>query len=173
MCFLNKKVICRQTSTERNSVTTHFELEVMATDLDPFKKISDVLDTLPTPYLGFTPNGSHIVLSCHILARAVGAVFGLPVIDGMYAVAYKHSWLRIPQSRNIIDVYPVAMLGGPLLISGISGPGRTLYVEKDISCFHRDGLNFHEPAFIKAVEIMIKDIEFAHHWVSVVSVPAE
>jgi hypothetical protein len=61
--------------------------------------------------------------SCHALVRAAKHRFGLSgwnVVDGYFGrVGNDHSWLskRWKQTRFIIDVYPIASVGGPLFIN--------------------------------------------------------
>lgn len=77
-----------------------------------FHKIKRVIDLLPDLE---TESEGGTLISCHTLARVIGKHFGLKVETGKYHEIYEHSWLRTPGGR-IIDVYPVATLGGPLLI---------------------------------------------------------
>ncbi len=79
-----------------------------------FRKIEKVVDLLPDIDLG-TEGGKEIPLSCHLLAQAIGTCLHLKVETGTYHDIFEHSWLRT-RSGKIIDVYPVATLGGPLLI---------------------------------------------------------
>lgn len=79
-----------------------------------FRKVQRVIDLLPDIELA-TEDGEKIELSCHLLSRAIGKCFDLTVETGKYHEIYEHSWLRT-RSGRIIDVYPVATLGGPLLI---------------------------------------------------------
>ena len=49
----------------------------------------------------------HHVLRCHEIARAVGGLLGLPVVDGVCLTSLgvmEHSWLRLP-GYTILDVY--------------------------------------------------------------------
>ncbi len=88
--------------------------------------------------LGKDLEGNPIVLSCHILAHAIGEVFGLDVEDGYFRPHYNHSWLKTPNG-HIIDVYPVGIFGGPFLVeqtSSFISPGRHLY-QSDISVWDR------------------------------------
>ncbi|HTX87261.1 MAG TPA: hypothetical protein VMC41_04335 [Candidatus Nanoarchaeia archaeon] len=94
-------------------------------EVEIFFKIKQVVDNLPDIILGNNENGEEITLSCHLLARAVGKVFGLKYVDGHSFPRYQHTWL-ITSHRNIIDVYPVATLGGPIMLDG----GCVRHVEK-------------------------------------------
>jgi hypothetical protein len=69
-------------------------------------------------------------ISCHELAAQVHQRYpSLRAARGMYAGAWEHSWLVTPH-QNILDVYPVGLIGGPLLIDGNAGPGPLLYREE-------------------------------------------
>lgn len=55
-------------------------------------------------------------LSCHMLACAAAKVFPeLTVQHGYIKPGYEHSWC-ITSHGNIMDVYPIGVVGGPLLI---------------------------------------------------------
>ncbi|MES3005923.1 MAG: hypothetical protein V4664_03185, partial [Patescibacteria group bacterium] len=97
-------------------------------DVQLFKKIRAVVLAMEDIDLGVDERGDVVVLSCHILAHAIGQNFRLRVQDGFFAVGYQHSWILTP-ARNIIDTYPVGILGGPLLVenSDATSPGRRLY----------------------------------------------
>jgi hypothetical protein len=75
------------------------------------------ITALPDIDLGRDEEAKSVVLSCHILARAVAKVFKLKYVDGYFYPNFEHSWLLTPNG-HIIDVYPVAILGGPLLMDG-------------------------------------------------------
>lgn len=87
-------------------------------------------------------NGDHL-WSCHALCIATQAIFrpeGFRVVHGLFG-AKNHSWLLrekivgrhgvVTTDSVILDVYPVASCGGPILvdINGWSSPWRDLYVE--------------------------------------------
>lgn len=72
-------------------------------------------------------------ISCHALARAMASVFSdynVIYIDGYVkadVARFNHTWL-ITENNNLIDVYPVAVVGGPLLIAGENGPWQRIYL---------------------------------------------
>ena len=101
---------------------------VRAEELAIFNKVRDVVTRLPDVDLGIDiVDKKPIILSCHILARAIAKNFPLKVNSGYFARSYEHSWLTTA-SGHIIDVYPVATLGGPILIDGSRrSPARLLY----------------------------------------------
>ena len=87
-----------------------------------FKKIKDAVNRMDDPFLE-----KEIILSCHVLTRAVHNIFLLEVEDGYFADYYQHSWLRT-KNGHFVDVYPVACLGGPIMIDGgNASPARKLY----------------------------------------------
>ena len=76
-------------------------------------------------------------VSCHMLAHAVAAVVpGVKAVDGLFRDRWQHSWLSVSLPRIdvwIVDVYPIGVIGGPLLLyADLSSPWHALYVEKDI-----------------------------------------
>ena len=94
-------------------------------DLKVFLKIREIVEKLPDLRFDDTEDGT---VSCHMLARAMKLFFPVKVYDGYFCGSYQHSWLR---TRNgaIIDLYPVATMGGPILIddSTFYCPARKLY----------------------------------------------
>lgn len=109
--------------------------QIQANDLLTFEKIKSAVVAMPDLDLGIKSNGDKIVMSCHILAhaarRAFGGTEGVDVIDGEFLQGFDHSWL-VTQSLNIIDVYPIGTVGGPVMIDGRSGLlSRLLYHQLD------------------------------------------
>lgn len=88
---------------------------VQEEDISVFEKIKNAVLRLPDIDLGVDEKGNEIILSCHILARAVAKVFSLKYVDGYFIPFFSHSWVLSP-NNHLIDVYPVAMLGGPILM---------------------------------------------------------
>lgn len=75
-----------------------------------YEKLPDLID------LGNDRNGKTIALSCHMLARGFASAFPqFKCIDGYFSAGFQHSWITT-ESYSLIDVYPVAMIGGPLLL---------------------------------------------------------
>lgn len=143
-------------------MTPWIQSRIPKDELAMFGKIQQAVRMLPDLELGVYEDGSKIVLSCHILARAVGKVFCLPVQDGYFHPNCKHSWLLLP-SKNIVDVYPVGMVGGPLLVDNNRkwSPGFWLYRPTDtfeisdyLPQFH-----FGRPCFRKAVLLVSKVLQ--------------
>lgn len=105
-----------------------------------FYRIQEAVDKLPDDLdkgaLGFDEKGKIVILSCHILVRAVAEVFGLRYRDGNFCDNYNHSWL-ITRCDHIIDVYPIGVLGaGVMMVDGDCfnpSPYDQLYVEGKVS----------------------------------------
>jgi len=97
-----------------------------------FKKIKKLINRLPDMTFRFDQSGSEIIISCHLLARAVYAVWPeefIGVRTGYFMDYFDHSWL-ITARGNVLDIYPVGCLGGPLLYSGLeSSPVFLMYRE--------------------------------------------
>jgi hypothetical protein len=95
-------------------------------DLEALTWIRNLMEKLPEwgiPQEDDSHNNA--LVSCHTLARAFASVMtDLTVMDG-HVLGHEHSWL-VTKAGNIIDVYPVATVGGPLLIMN-SLYARTLY----------------------------------------------
>jgi hypothetical protein len=122
-------------------------------DLEIFLKIKEVIEKLPDIRFGNTEDD---IVSCHMLARALKLFFPVKVYDGYFCGNYRHSWLR---TRNgcIIDVYPVAVMSGPILMddSSFYCPSRKLYK------MNRSKYNgmFSEPEFKRRVRLIRDEIK--------------
>lgn len=93
------------------------------------EEVRNAVLRLPDIDLGVDEKGKPIIMSCHILARALARVFRLKFKDGYFFLQYEHSWL-VTIKGNVIDAYPIAMIGGPILMDGqVCSPSRRLYVE--------------------------------------------
>lgn len=67
--------------------------------------------------------------SCHAVAQAAAIRWPeLMARRGLFMNGWEHSWCTT-WNGNIIDVYPVAAIGGPLLLDGHDGPWGEAYVE--------------------------------------------
>ncbi len=117
-----------------------------------FEKIKDAVEKMEDPELGIDENGDEILLSCHILARAVAEIFPIRFKDGYFADCFQHSWVETDEG-HLIDLYPVACLGGPIMIEGKTGcsPKRRIYKEKDL--LERDLIS--SGSFNRSVELTI------------------
>lgn len=121
-------------------------------DIQIFERVRVVVNTLPDDLdLGEFEPGKPMKITCHILAEAVAKSFGLERISGYFEPCMEHSW-TLTRSSNIIDVYPVAIFGGPILVVGKSLTGRFYKKEKirpDI---------FESPHFKIAVEKVVEEL---------------
>ena len=135
--------------------------------LDTYARIKGILFRLPAVDLGEDGRGRKIILSCHMLCRALAAVVPkLVVEEGQFAEIFSHAWLRVGLPRYprypgpwIIDVCPVGMLGGPILVdaySGISSPGSVLYKKGEVRA---KLLGFKSRPFSRSVRLVTKAVE--------------
>lgn len=128
-----------------------------------FRRIEMIIDALPDIIDLGEKNGEPIIMSCHMLARAASKVFNLKYVDGHYHLDhFAHSWLVTPMG-NIIDLYPVATIGGPLLVlccREFLTPGRQFYVPRSAR-FTSKGIGFGQPWFRRAVRILIRELKKA------------
>ncbi len=140
-------------------VTPYVTQYISKRERDIFLRIKGAVDRMEDVELkGVDEEGEENILSCHMLAHAAARVFPVKTVDGFFAHSYQHSWV-ITEEGHIIDLYPVACLGGPILHEGSTGaaPSRRLYREdKD---FYRE--RFSEKSFLESVEITVKALERA------------
>lgn len=125
------------------------EFGVTAQDLVLYSSVRDALCALPRVAMGVDQAGKPIVLSCHIICRAMRKRIpvGVAVEDGYFANHYQHSWLRL-QSGNILDLYPVAVASGPILWDGkFPSPAAKLFERAKLQV----PLRFSAPEFRRAV----------------------
>ncbi|MDO8572316.1 MAG: hypothetical protein Q7S11_00930 [bacterium] len=90
-------------------------------DLRIFHEIVGIVGLLPDIILGHTKTGREVPISCHVLTRALASIFEtLEVKDGFigYGSHYEHSWLQT-SSGSIIDPYPFATVGGPIILADV------------------------------------------------------
>jgi len=122
-----------------------------------FEAIGGAVRNVPDIDLGKNSCGEQIILDCHMIARAIGRIFGLRVVDGHYAHC-SHSWLETIDRRWVIDPYPVMTFPGPLLLDARNGilPGRTLYQRTKRLAKQ---LPFSSPEFRRSVRRIAKAIE--------------
>lgn len=100
-------------------------------DLELFCQIRQVINSLELPDIGNDDKGKKKEVSCHMLTEASSRIFDVKVKHGYFMRCYEHSWIYT-KNFNIIDLYPVGMVGGPLLIDHRiifrNGP---IYIVKD------------------------------------------
>ncbi|MFC1756751.1 hypothetical protein ACFLZC_01150 [Patescibacteria group bacterium] len=119
-------------------------------DVVVFEKIRNAIWELPDIDLGVDEKGNKIILSCHILARAVAKVFSLKYVDGYFLPNFSHSWVLSP-NNHLIDVYPVAVLGGPILMVEDYGASPIKWHYKKISTRKISSGLFSKPSFRRSV----------------------
>jgi hypothetical protein len=128
-------------------------------DLATYEEICRVVKLLPEIDLGVDETGRKILLSCHLLARAIAKVFGLKYVDGFFIPAYMHTWI-LNEAGNLIDVYPVGMLGGPIMYShealNYNCPSHRLYRKKRLN------LKTRRSSFRRALTAVTREIRKLH-----------
>lgn len=94
------------------------------------------------------PDGDHLLgkpIRCHEMARAVGRILDLPVVDGVCG-AVQHSWLTIkahqdPTEREfILDVYAVGRLPPVQLVDTFGGCLHLAQRARKLGGYERAGL---------------------------------
>lgn len=130
--------------------------DISPEDIVLFNKIKTAVSNLPDIDLGKDDKGKKIILSCHILGRAIAKVFSLKYVDGYYYPNFDHTWL-LTENGNLIDVYPVATIGGPIMIVGnphLYTPVYWLYKKKRLT-----GRGFGKWWFRRAVNKMVTELQ--------------
>ena len=102
-------------------------------DLTVFKQIKSVIEAMPEMDLTGPEKderGGKILISCHMLGRALAHFFPVTCKDGYYfSRGWRHSWLET-KNGHVIDHYPWGTIGGPVLIGNhFNIPGFHLYHE--------------------------------------------
>lgn len=138
-------------------MTPYVATKIPTEHLKLWRSLDHVIGRLPDLDLGRDQKGEPIILSCHMLARAIGKVFGLRVIDGEFGRGFAHSWLVTADGRWIVDPYPVGIVGGPLIVdaTGAHMPGSTLYNKRGKVCKR---LLFSSPEFRRSVRLITTEI---------------
>lgn len=128
-------------------------------DQKMFSQIEKIIENLEEVDLGEESGGRKILISCHLLAKALINFFPVEVHDGYFCQKpYSHSWLTT--ERSIIDVYPIAVIGGPILIDRTAGPLRRQYLEEELpeTAFGND-INVFNQNVTKLIESIKETIE--------------
>ena len=97
------------------------------------EKDLDLLELARAIFLRLPTIENEEPVSCHHLAEAFARHFSLKRLTGHFAKVYQHSWL-VTENGNVLDVYPVGIEGGPILVESKAGwqsPGRQLYKATD------------------------------------------
>jgi hypothetical protein len=110
--------------------------------VDLFRKIRGVVEAMPDVDLGEDGRGKKIEVSCHMLARAIAAYFPVECADGYFTPnQWPHSWL-LTSRGNLIDVYPWAAVGGPVLLVGRAlCPWRGLFRAAELDVVYEAGFS--------------------------------
>lgn len=115
-------------------------------DSKTFERVRELVLNLPDLDFGESEEGKGIILSCHMLAIAIAKFLNLEVVHGYFCSMYQHSWVVTP-TKHIIDVYPIGILGGPIMIDGMDrSPVSHLYNRATL------GINFETESFKRSVE---------------------
>ena len=139
-------------------MTPYVSRFVSEDNLKLFYAIKKVINDLPDVDLGSDNSGKSIVLSCHMLARAVAKVWNLQYEDGLFS-GFSHSWVKTPDEKFVIDCYPVGIIGGPILVdaSNFLSPANFLYNPTSSEKVTKD-LDFESVEFKKSVLMLEKII---------------
>ncbi|MBU0546712.1 hypothetical protein KJ735_00830 [Patescibacteria group bacterium] len=125
-------------------------------DLFLFSQIEKIIQEMPDIDFGKNKKREEIFLSCHMIVRALARLFPLEIKDGFFG-SNTHSWL-ITKNGLIIDPYPVAVVGGPILIeTRFITVWKSLYKETSLSRSTLSGLNGAD--FLKNVDRVTKIIQ--------------
>lgn len=129
-------------------------------EIELFQEIRDAVNKMPDIDLGMDEEKEPIILSCHMLARGVAKVFPVRCVDGYFYPSLQHSWVVIPKTNSVIDVYPIQIWGGPFLVGGWRESCARRNYQKRVS--NRIGLGrFSKPSFRRSVRRIAKALEEA------------
>lgn len=120
---------------------------VSSKDYNLFLQIKRVVQEMPEVDLGGDKRGKKILVSCHMIARALAHYFPVEYRDGYFFEKHlQHSWL-VRGNWIIIDPYPILMLEIPIMVTNrlVMSPWRFLYKECLIP-------ELDTPLFLKRVE---------------------
>ncbi len=105
---------------------------ILPEELQLFSKIEKIIQQMPEIDLGTDKEGKKILVSCHMIARGLAYFFPVEWKDGYFGRAHQHSWL-VTEMGRIIDPYPVALVGGPILVdTQFLTPWSSLYQEEPL-----------------------------------------
>lgn len=127
-----------------------------------FSMVRNAVILLPDLDLGIAEmRGEPMIMSCHMLARAIASVYTLKFVDGFVIPNYEHSWVLTPEG-NIIDVYPIATIGGPIMLESAEGvgPACRIYIKAEVDEYKG---RFLDEKFLKSVgliEFELRKINF-------------
>lgn len=127
-------------------------------DIELFCRIQNIMRRIPEVDLGSDEEGEQILVSCHMVTRALENIFPGEVRnqDGWFArKGYEHSWLirgnGYPVDYLVIDPYPIAVMGGPILVdTRWLTPWRRIYIK------HRLGITKRVKDFDRHVRLVTR-----------------
>lgn len=107
-------------------------------DLLLFQRIERAVQEMPDIDLGKDKEGMPILVSCHMVARAIARIFPEVACEDGYFIkrGVRHSWLVIKRNPELlIDPYPVALVGGPIMVDRgfFMVPWGSLYIAARLS----------------------------------------
>ena len=125
-----------------------------------FQEIERVVKQMPEVDLGADEQGKKILVSCHMVARALTHIFpGVKWEDGYFVRrGQRHSWLRVEGDRTlIIDPYPIAVLGGPIMVyvGFLTTPWDKLYIKAKLSSLGGAAFRRHVDVVIQAMKSVL------------------
>lgn len=124
-------------------------------DMALLNRIETAVQTMPDINLGDDKDGKPIILSCHMLTKALGRIFpSLKEKTGFYRKIYQHSWL-ITSNGNLIDVYPIATIGGPIMLAAKPASPQINDYISDPNNIQFKGI-FSQPHFNRSVRRLTK-----------------
>lgn len=136
-------------------MTPYATTQIPAADQKLFSQVRAAVLDLPDNLLDRDQNP--ITITCHMLARAVGYAFKLKWRDGYFvAPSHKHSWVTTPHN-NIIDVYPIALIGGPVMMDTQCWLAAQMYVELPLETVSRR--RFNDPLFRQHVATLHHELK--------------
>lgn len=140
-------------------MTPHAFTLLPKSDVEMWQRIRKSIEALPDLDLGPDEFDRRVLISCRMLARAVSNVFGLEFRDGYFvSPGFNHSWVVTPE-KNIIDVYPVGILGGPILVDESVSRISNIYVALSPEILaRRYGAMLNTTWFNRAVEKVTEEI---------------
>ena len=116
-------------------------------DLSIFYRIKRIVQELPDLKFADAAGHSDIPLFCHLLCRGLSEFFPVKVQAGWLMEAWEHSWL-LTRNGLVIDPYPVAAIGGPLMLdTRYITPWTEMYTQAVFGCF----LEHRSPFFLANV----------------------
>jgi len=130
--------------------------DISEDDIVLFEKIKRVVEEIPDVDLG-----NKVLVSCHMITRALAKFFSIEYKDGLFHKGWQHSWL-VTKNDCIIDPYPWVTTSGPIMvyIGAILSPWRSLYIEKEIPELKNKSFLLNVERVKRVTEETLKKLEF-------------